>query len=131
MQASIHKMSSERLRKYLIKEGRDEDEVMTWDRSRLMEEWAIEVGKGEEEEFKASPASPAETDSICRSAVWSSKSVNMNRRRKKERKREKERNEGERKKERNGRRRKRERNGSRRKKERGRQRRKNKLIEIL
>src|ERR687897_104909 len=62
MQASIHKMSSERLRKYLIKEGRDEDEVMTWDRSRLMEEWATEVGKREEEKFKASPASPAETD---------------------------------------------------------------------
>src|ERR1043165_7606738 len=61
MQASIHKRSSERLRVFLIKAGRDEDDVMTWDRDRLMEEWALELGK-EEEEFKASPASPAETD---------------------------------------------------------------------
>ena len=61
MQASIHKRSSERLREYLIKAGRDEDEVMTWDRNTLMEEWALEIGK-QEEEFKASPASPAETD---------------------------------------------------------------------
>src|ERR1043165_7599228 len=61
MQASIRKRSSERLRVYLIKAGRDEDEVMTWDRNTLMEEWALEIGK-EEEEFKASPASPVETD---------------------------------------------------------------------
>src|SRR2546428_8115684 len=61
MQAKIHKRSSERLRMYLIKAGRDEDEVMTWDRNTLMEEWALEFGK-EEEEFKASPASPVETD---------------------------------------------------------------------
>src|SRR2546428_10679826 len=61
MQASIRKRSSERLRVYLIKAGRDEDEVMTWDRNTLMEEWALELGK-EEEEFKASPASPVETD---------------------------------------------------------------------
>src|ERR1043165_8976301 len=61
MQASIRKRSSERLRVYLIKAGRDEDEVMTWDRNTLMEEWALEIGK-EEEQFKASPASPAETD---------------------------------------------------------------------
>src|SRR2546428_3334609 len=60
-QANIHKRSSERLRVYLIKAGRDEDEVMTWDRNTLMEEWALEIEK-EEEEFKASPASPAETD---------------------------------------------------------------------
>src|SRR5205809_2605054 len=60
MQAKIRKRSSERLRVYLIKAGRDEDEVMTWDRNTLMEEWALEIGK--EEEFKASPASPAETD---------------------------------------------------------------------
>src|SRR5918995_1693003 len=63
-QADIRKMSSERLREYLLKAGRDEDEVLTWDRDQLLEEWAIEVGKREEEEeeFKASPASPAETD---------------------------------------------------------------------
>jgi transposase InsO family protein len=61
MQANIRKRSTERLRMYLIKAGRDEDEVMTWDRNTLMEEWALEIGK-EEEEFKASPASPAETD---------------------------------------------------------------------
>src|ERR1043165_1945159 len=61
MQASIRKRSSERLRVYLIKAGRDEDDVMTWDRDKLMEERALEIGK-EEEEFKASPASPAETD---------------------------------------------------------------------
>src|SRR5205809_5669740 len=61
MQASIRKRSSERLRVYLIKAGRDEDDVMTWDRAKLMEEWALELGK-EEEDFKASPASPAETD---------------------------------------------------------------------
>src|SRR5678815_2095814 len=60
MQANIHKRSSERLRIYLIKAGRDEDEVMTWDRNTLMEEWALEIGK-KEEEFKASPASPEET----------------------------------------------------------------------
>src|SRR5688572_13933066 len=60
MKASIHKMSSERLRGYLIKAGRDEDDVMTWARSQLMEEWALDIGK--EEEFEASPASPAETD---------------------------------------------------------------------
>src|SRR6476660_2940228 len=50
MQANIHKRSSERLRMYLIKAGRDEDEVMNWDRNTL-----------KEEEFKASPASPEET----------------------------------------------------------------------
>src|SRR5205809_5096101 len=61
MQAKIRKRSSERLRMYLIKAGRDEDDVMTWDRDRLVEEWALEIGK-EEEEFKASPASPVETD---------------------------------------------------------------------
>src|ERR1043165_3935310 len=61
MQAKIRKGSSERLRMYLIKAGRDEDDVMTWDRDKLMEEWALEIGK-EEEEFKASPASPVETD---------------------------------------------------------------------
>src|ERR1043165_7536686 len=61
MQASIRKRSSERLRVYLIKAGRDEDDVMTWDRAKLMEEWALELGK-EEEEFKASPASSVETD---------------------------------------------------------------------
>src|SRR5688572_32014802 len=33
---------------------------MTWDRNTLMEEWALEIGK-KEEEFKASPASPEET----------------------------------------------------------------------
>src|ERR1043165_4340268 len=60
-QASIRKRSSERLRMYLIKAGRDEDDVMTWDRDKLMEEWALEIGK-EEEEYMASPASPAETD---------------------------------------------------------------------
>src|ERR1043165_1712626 len=57
MQAKIRKRSSERL----IKAGREEDDVMTWDRDRLVEEWALEIGK-EEEEFKASPASPVETD---------------------------------------------------------------------
>src|SRR2546428_11676806 len=61
MQAKIRKRSSERLRMYLIKAGRDEDDVMTWDRDKLIEEWALEIGK-EEEEFKASPASPVETD---------------------------------------------------------------------
>src|ERR1043165_9645274 len=61
MQAKIRKRSSERLRMYLIKAGRDEDDVMTWDRDKLMEEWALEIGK-EEEEFEASPASPVETD---------------------------------------------------------------------
>src|ERR1043165_8169609 len=61
MQAKIRKRSSERLRMYLIKAGRDEDDVMTWDRDKLMEEWALEIGK-EEEEFKASQASPVETD---------------------------------------------------------------------
>src|ERR1043165_5882214 len=61
MQAKIRKRSSERLRMYLIKAGRDEDDVMTWDRDKLMEEWALEIGK-EEEEFKASPASPVEKD---------------------------------------------------------------------
>src|ERR1043165_7749268 len=61
MQAKIRKRSSERLRVYLIKAGRDEDDVMTWDRDKLMEEWALEIGK-EEEEFEASPASPVETD---------------------------------------------------------------------
>src|ERR1043165_9429380 len=61
MQESIHKRSSERLRVYLIKAVRDEDDVMTWDRAKLMEEWALEIGK-EEEEFKASPASPVESD---------------------------------------------------------------------
>src|SRR5688572_25259198 len=60
MQANIHKRSSERLRMYLIKAGRDEDEVMTWNRNTVMEEWALEIGK-KEEEFKASPASPEET----------------------------------------------------------------------
>src|SRR5918994_1146331 len=49
-QAGIRKMSSERLREYLLKAGRDEEEIVTWDRDQLMEEWAIEVGKGEEEE---------------------------------------------------------------------------------
>src|ERR1043165_113232 len=61
MQAKIRKRSSERLRVYLFKAGRDEDDVMTWDRDKLMEEWALEIGK-EEEEFKASPASPVATD---------------------------------------------------------------------
>src|ERR1043165_1349077 len=61
MQAKIRKRSSERLRMYLIKAGRDEDDVMTWDRDKLMEEWALEIGK-EEGEYMASPASPAETD---------------------------------------------------------------------
>src|ERR1043165_5007093 len=61
MQANIRKRSSERLRMYLIKAGRDEDDVMTWDRNTLIEEWALEIGK-EEEEFKASPAPPVETD---------------------------------------------------------------------
>src|SRR5688572_26236614 len=63
-QANIRKMSSERLRVYLLKAGRDEEEVMTWDRNQLIEEWAIEVGKSEEEaeEFKASPASPVQTE---------------------------------------------------------------------
>src|ERR1043165_7048892 len=61
MQAKIRKRSSERLRMYLIKAGRDEDDVMTWDRDKLMEEWALEIGK-EEEQLKASPASPVETD---------------------------------------------------------------------
>src|ERR1043165_5112302 len=46
MQAKIRKRSSERLRMYLIKAGRDEDEVMTWDRDKLMEEWALEKEKG-------------------------------------------------------------------------------------
>src|ERR1043165_4459223 len=61
MQAKIRKRSSERLRGYLIKAGRDEDDVMTWDRDKLMEEWALEIGK-EEGEYMASPASPVETD---------------------------------------------------------------------
>ena len=61
MQANIRKMSSERLRVYLMKAGRDEDDVMTWDRNQLMEEWALEIGK-EEEEFKGSPVSPAGVD---------------------------------------------------------------------
>src|ERR1043165_2539091 len=61
MQAKIRKRSSERLRMYLIKAGRDEDDVMTWDRDKLMEEWALEIGK-EKGEYMASPASPAETD---------------------------------------------------------------------
>src|ERR1043165_6014526 len=61
MQAKIRKRSSERLRVYLIKAGRDEEDVMTWDRAKLMEEWALELGK-EEGEFKASPASPIESD---------------------------------------------------------------------
>src|SRR2546428_6775814 len=61
MQAKIRKRSSERLRVYLIKAGRDEDDVMTWDRDKLMEEWALEIGK-EEGEYMASPASPVETD---------------------------------------------------------------------
>src|ERR1043165_113426 len=61
MQAKIRRRSSERLRIYLIKAGRDEDDVMTWDRDKLIEEWALEIGK-EEEEFKASPASPVGTD---------------------------------------------------------------------
>src|ERR1043165_9552256 len=61
MQAGIHKRASERLRVYLIKAGRDEDEGMAWDRNTLMEEWALEIGK-EGEEFKASPAAPVETD---------------------------------------------------------------------
>src|ERR1043165_3321428 len=50
MQAKIRKRSSERLRMYLIKAGRDEDDVMTWDRDKLMEEWALEIGKEEEKE---------------------------------------------------------------------------------
>ena len=49
-QAGIRKMSSVRLREYLLKAGRDEEEIVTWDRDRLMEEWAIEIAKGEEEE---------------------------------------------------------------------------------
>src|ERR1043165_5321671 len=61
MQAKIRKRSSERLRMYLIKAGRDEDDVMTWDRDKLMEEWALEIGK-EEEEFKAGSASAKESD---------------------------------------------------------------------
>src|ERR1043165_5568964 len=61
MQAKIRKRSSERLRMYLMKAVRDADDVMTWDRDKLMEEWALEIGK-EEEEFKASPASPVDTD---------------------------------------------------------------------
>src|ERR1043165_5330784 len=61
MQAKIRRRSSERLRVYLIKAGRDEGDVMTWDRDKLVEEWALEIGK-EEEEFEASPASPVETD---------------------------------------------------------------------
>src|ERR1043165_3935662 len=61
VQANIRKRSSERLRMYLIKAGRDEDDVITWDRDKLIEDWALEIGK-EEEEFKASPASPVETD---------------------------------------------------------------------
>ena len=48
-QADIRKMSSERLREYLLKAGRDEDEIMNWDRNQLMEEWAIEVEKEEED----------------------------------------------------------------------------------
>ena len=43
-------MSSVRLREYLLKAGRDEEEIVTWDRDQLMEEWAIEIAKGEEEE---------------------------------------------------------------------------------
>src|ERR1043165_171038 len=61
VQANIRKRSSERLRMYLIKEGRHEDDVMTWDRDKLIEEWALEIGK-EEEKFKASSASPIESD---------------------------------------------------------------------
>src|ERR1043165_9264221 len=61
VQANIRKRSSERLRMYLIKAGRDEDDVMTWDRDKFIEEWVLEIGK-EEEEFKASSASPIETD---------------------------------------------------------------------
>src|SRR5688572_9608213 len=61
-QADIRKMSSDRLRAYLLKEGRDEEEIMTWDRSQLMAEWAIEVGKREEEEMKTGPVFPAEID---------------------------------------------------------------------
>src|ERR1043165_8460995 len=150
MQAKIRKRSSERLRMYLIKAGRDEDEVMTWDRDKLMEEWALEIGK-EEEEFKASPASPVETDYELQSAVWSSKSVNMkNRRRRKRekgrnRRRGKKRRKGEERKKRKNRRRgkkrrkgeerKKRKNRRRRGKEKGRNRRrkknKNKLLEIL
>src|SRR5688572_5568 len=57
-------MSSERLRLYLLKAGRDEDEIMSWDRDQLLEQWAIEAAKieEEEEESKASPKSPVETD---------------------------------------------------------------------
>src|SRR5205809_5143638 len=61
MPAKIRKRSSESLRMYLIKAGRDEDDVMTWDRDKLIEEWVLEIGK-EEEEFKASSASPIESD---------------------------------------------------------------------
>ena len=48
-QAYIRKMSSERLRVYLIKAGRDEDEVMSLDRDHLLEQWATEAVKIEEE----------------------------------------------------------------------------------
>src|ERR1043165_8561942 len=157
MQASIRKRSSERLRMYLIKAGRDEDDVMTWDRDKLMEEWALEIGK-EEEEFKDSPASPAETDyelqkrrlefEIRKYEEQKEKEEREERRREEEKKEQKEKEErgkgGERKKRKNRRRRKKEkgrnrrrrmkkkrRNGKRRKKGRRRKRWKNKLLEIL
>src|ERR1043165_3330123 len=134
MQAKIRKRSSERLRMYLIKAGRDEDDVMTWDRDKLMEEWALEIGK-EEEEFKASPASPVETDYELQKRrlefeirkYEEQKEKRKNRRR---RKKEKGRNGRRRRKEkgRNRRRRKKEkgRNGRRRGKEKGRNRRRRK-----
>src|ERR1043165_8607870 len=76
MQAKIRKRSSERLRMYLIKAGRDEDDVMIRDRDRLVEEWALEIRK-EEEEFKASPASPVETDYELQMRCSEFDSVNM------------------------------------------------------
>src|ERR1043165_6529597 len=49
VQAKTRKRSSERLRMYLIKAGRDEADVMTWDRDKLIEEWALEIRKGGKE----------------------------------------------------------------------------------
>src|ERR1043165_6192648 len=151
MQAKIRKRSSERLRMYLIKAGRDEDDVMTWDRDKLMEEWALEIGK-EEEEFKASPASPVETDyelqkrrlefEIRKYEEQKEKEEREERKNRRRRGKEKGRNRRRRKKGRKGEGRKKRKNSKRRGKEKGRNRRrrkrgrrrngnKNKLLAIL
>src|ERR1043165_3684146 len=122
MQAKIRKRSSERLRGYLIKAGRDEDDVMTWDRDKLMEEWALEIGKEKGRNRRRRKKEKG------RSGRRRGKEKGRNRRRRKKRRK----GEG-RKKRKNRRRRRKEkvRNRRRKKRRRRRKRNENKLLKIL